>query len=183
MRILSIHNAYQIKGGEDVSAAAEQNLLRAYGHEVHVYEEDNDQIAQMSSAQLAIRTLWSQQSYRMVSEKLQAHAYDIVHVQNFFPLISPSIYYAAKAAKVPVVQTLRNYRLLCPNALFFRDGKVCEDCLGKSIPYPGIVHSCYRNSAAASAAVTAMVTGHRLLKTWSSMVDCYITLTQFSDKR
>lgn len=183
MRILSIHNAYQIRGGEDVSAAAEQDLLQAYGHEVNVYEEDNDRIAQMSSAQLAMRTLWSRQSYQIVREKLQAQPYDIVHVQNFFPLISPSVYYAAKAEKVPVVQTLRNYRLLCPNALFFREGKVCEDCLGKSVPYPGIVHSCYRDNTVASAAVTAMVTSHRLLKTWSSMVDRYITLTQFAQQK
>jgi len=183
MRILSIHNAYKIRGGEDVSAAAEQNLLRSYGHEVDVYEESNDQIDQIPSAQLAMRTLWSRQSYKIVTEKLRARPYDIVHVQNFFPLISPSIYYAAKAEKVPVVQTLRNYRLLCPNALFFREGKVCEDCLGKAIPYSGIVHSCYREDAIASAAVTAMISSHRFLKTWSNAVDCYITLTQFAQQK
>ena len=103
--------------------------------------------------------------------------------KTFFPLISPSVYYAAKAEKVPVVQTLRNYRLLCPSALFFREGKVCEDCLGKAVPYPGVIHGCYRESASASAAVAAMVIGHRLLKTWTSMVNKYITLTQFSQQK
>ena len=84
MRILSIHNSYQIQGGEDVSATAEQSLLRAYGHEVDVYTESNDQIAQMATAQVASRTLWSVQSYQIVQEKLRAKPYDIVHVQNFF---------------------------------------------------------------------------------------------------
>ncbi|MEM1253004.1 MAG: glycosyltransferase [Cyanobacteria bacterium P01_H01_bin.21] len=180
MRILSIHNAYQIRGGEDVSTDAERTLLQNYGHEVDIYQVNNDQIGQMSSAQLAVRTLWSQEAYQTVRAKLQAQPYDIVHVQNFFPLLSPSIYYAAKAENVPVVQTLRNYRLICPNALFFRDGKVCEDCLGKAIPYPGVVHSCYREDRKASAAVTSMITLHRLIKTWPRMVDRYITLTQFA---
>lgn len=180
MRILSVHNAYQIRGGEDVSTAAEQSLLRRYGNTVDVYEENNDKLEQFSAAQLALRTLWSQESYQIVRAKLQAYHYDVVHVQNFFPLISPSVYYAAKAEGVPVVQTLRNYRLICPNALFFRDGGVCEDCMGKAIPYPGITHSCYRQDRAATAAVTAMVSGHRLLKTWQNQVDRYITLTQFA---
>ncbi|MEM1239878.1 MAG: glycosyltransferase [Cyanobacteria bacterium P01_H01_bin.26] len=180
MRILSIHNAYQIRGGEDVSTAAEQTLLRDHGHTVDVYEENNDSIKDMGAVQLAARTLWSKASYGTVRAKLRAHRYDIVHVQNFFPLISPSVYYAARAENVPVVQTLRNYRLICPNALFFRDGKVCEDCMGKAIPYPGIVHGCYREDRKASAAVASMVTSHRLLRTWPKMVDQYITLTQFA---
>ncbi|MEL6903030.1 MAG: glycosyltransferase, partial [Cyanobacteria bacterium J06606_4] len=183
MRILSIHNAYQIRGGEDVSTAAEQALLRRYGHTVDVYEENNDRIGKISSGQLALRTLWSREAYQTVRTKLQQHRYDIVHIQNFFPLISPSVYYAARAENIPVVQTLRNYRLICPNALFFRDGGVCEDCIGRAIPYPGIVHGCYRNSAVASAAVAAMVTGHRLLKTWHRSVDRYITLTRFAKNK
>lgn len=180
MRILSIHNAYQIRGGEDVSTAAEQSLLRHYGHTVDVYEENNERIKDMGAVQVAQRTLWSQESYETVRIMLRTHPYDVVHVQNFFPLISPSVYYAAKSENVPVVQTLRNYRLICPNALFFRDGKVCEDCLGKPIPYPGIVHGCYREDRKASAAVASMVTSHRFLRTWHRMVDQYVTLTQFA---
>lgn len=180
MRILSIHNEYRIRGGEDVSREAEERLLRKHGHQVDVYQESNNHLSEIGKAQLAIRTIWSQDSYDIVRAKLQTKKYDIVHVQNFFPLISPSVYYAAAAEGVPVVQTLRNYRLLCPNALFFRDGKVCEDCMGKLIPYPGIIHGCYRENRIASAAVTSMITSHRFAKTWDSKVDRYITLTHFS---
>lgn len=183
MRILSIHNAYQIRGGEDESCAAEERLLRNYGHQVDQYTATNDDIPHYNTLRLAAKTIWSQTAYREVRRTLRANRYDIVHVQNFFPLISPSVYYAAQAEGVPVVQTLRNYRLICPNALFFREGQVCEDCLGKAIPYPGIVHGCYRESKPASAMVTAMITTHRWLKTWEKQVNVFITLTQFAKQK
>ena len=183
MRLLSVHNAYQIRGGEDESRESEERLLREHGHTVDVYEETNDRIQDFNAAQLALRTVWSQETYQNVTGRLQQQPYDLVHVQNFFPLISPSVHYAAHHSGIPVVQTLRNYRLLCPNALFFRSGKVCEDCLGKAIPYPGVVHGCYREDKAASAAVATMIVAHRLLKTWIDMVDVFITLTEFSRQK
>lgn len=183
MHVLSIHNGYQIRGGEDESRAAEEQLLRQMGHQVDVYEEHNDRIGDLNPAQLAIRTIWSQESFGIVRQMLRQGDYDLIHVQNFFPLISPSIYYAARAEGIPIVQTLRNYRLLCPNALFFREGKVCEDCLGKAIPYPGVVHGCYRESPVASAAVASMITIHRALRTWLDKVDLYITLTEFARQK
>lgn len=183
MRILSIHNSYQIRGGEDESCQLEENLLREMGHQVDTYEESNHSLKSIKPIPLALRTIWSNQAYQIVKQKLQTTKYDLIHVQNFFPLISPSIYYAAKSQGVPVVQTLRNYRLLCPNALFFRDGEVCEDCLGKSIPYPGVIHSCYRENRAATAATTAMLTTHRAMGTWTNMVNKYIALTNFAREK
>lgn len=180
MKILSIHNKYQIRGGEDESRESEECLMREHGHQVDIYEESNERLAQISALETAIRTIWSHESYQEVKRRLTKERYDVVHVQNFFPLISPSIYYAAKEKGVPIVQTLRNYRLLCPNALFFRSGQVCEDCLGKSIPYPAIIHSCYRDSRAASSVTVAMLTAHRTLQTWTNQVDSYIALTNFS---
>ncbi|MCX7593399.1 MAG: glycosyltransferase [Fischerella sp.] len=183
MRILSVHNRYQIRGGEDESRQAEEGLLREMGHEVEVYEESNDRIATMNSLALASRTIWSQEAHQIIKQRLRKQTHDIVHVQNFFPLISPSVYYAAKDEGVPIVQTLRNYRLLCPNALFFRDGNICEDCLGKFVPLPGVVHGCYRENRIASAAVASMLMVHRTLRTWTKMVDIYITLTEFARQK
>lgn len=180
MRILSIHNSYQIRGGEDESRAAEERLLRERGHCVEVYEENNDRIASLNPAQLAMKTIWSAEAYQTVNQRLKKANYDIVHVQNFFPLISPSVYYAARAQQVPVVQTLRNYRLLCPNALFFRDGNVCEDCLGKAVPAPAIVHGCYRDNRIATGVTATMLSMHRALQTWMNMVDVYVALTEFA---
>src|SRR5205814_1104988 len=107
----------------------------------------------------------------------------VAHFHNTFPLISPAAYYAARAEGVGVVQTLHNFRLLCPNALFFRDGKVCEDCLGRPVAWPGVVHGCYRGSRAASAATAVMTAAHRALGTWRTAVDVYVALTEFSRQK
>lgn len=180
MQILSVHNSYRIRGGEDESRELEERLLREKGHCVNVYEQSNDQLESVGPLKLVGKTIWSTDSYQSVKQHLESSPCDLIHVQNFFPLISPSVYYAAKAAKTPVIQTLRNYRLLCPNALFFREGNVCEDCLGKPIPYPGIVHRCYRESFAASSGVATMLTVHRAMGTWAEMVDMYVALTEFA---
>jgi glycosyltransferase involved in cell wall biosynthesis len=183
MRILSIHNNYQIRGGEDESRESEERLLREMGHSVDVYEENNDRIAELNSAQLALRTIWSQEAYQIVRQKLKQTNTDLIHVQNFFPLISPSVYYAAQAEGVPVIQTLRNYRLICPNGLFFRDGRVCEDCLGKFVPYPGVVHACYRQNRGATAVTVAMLTAHRTMRTWLHQVNLFISLSEFARQK
>ncbi|MBE9004348.1 glycosyltransferase [Fortiea sp. LEGE XX443] len=183
MRILTIHNNYQIRGGEDESREAEEKLLREMGHEVDVYQEHNDRVASIGALPMALRTIWSKESYNIVKQKLRQSKFDLVHIQNFFPLISPSVYYAAKSEGVPVVQTLRNYRLLCPNGLFFRDGQVCEDCMGKFIPYPGVLHGCYRENRPATIAVATMLTAHRAMRTWMEMVDVYISLTEFARQK
>ncbi|MDJ0737520.1 MAG: glycosyltransferase [Nostocaceae cyanobacterium] len=183
MRILSIHNNYLIRGGEDESRESEERLLREMGHQVDVYQENNDRVAAIGAVGMATRTVWSTEAYQIVTQKLQDSKCDLIHVQNFFPLISPSVYYAAKSQGVPVVQTLRNYRLLCPNGLFFRDGHVCEDCMGKFVPYPGVVHGCYRESRVASGAVATMLTVHHTMGTWKQMVDVYIALTEFARQK
>lgn len=180
MQILSIHNNYLIRGGEDESRVAEEQLLRETGHQVDVYEEHNQRIAELSATDTAIRTIWSQESYEIVKQQLQKSAYNIVHVQNFFPLISPSVYYAARSQNVPVVQTLRNYRLLCPNGLFFRDGQVCEDCLGQFFPISGMVHNCYRQNRAATTTTAMMLMLHRFLGTWMHQVNLFVALSEFA---
>src|SRR4029077_90406 len=106
-----------------------------------------------------------------------------VHVHNFFPLLSPSVYDACHAARIPVVQSLHNYRLLCLNAELFRQGHVCEECLGKMVAWPGVLHGCYRRSRGASGAVAAMQTLNRLRRTWIDKVDLYIALTEFARSR
>jgi len=126
---------------------------------------------------LGQRTIWSRPAYRDVRAAIATHRPDIVHVHNTLPLLSPSVYYAASAEGVPVVQTLHNYRLMCPAAVCFRDGHVCTDCVGKSIASGAIRHACYRESRSASAAVVAMLSVHRLLGTWERKISVYIALT------
>lgn len=179
MRILTLHNKYKFRGGEDESSESEDRVLRNYGHVIFRYEQDNAVIGSRSLVQIAGGAIYSRRSYRRVRELIRCLRPQVVDVHNFFPLISRSAYYACQAERIPVVQTLHNYRLACPSALFFRDGKPCEDCLGKHFPYPGIQHRCYRGSALGSATVASMIGFHRLLNTWRDRVSMYITLTEF----
>ena len=183
MKVLAVHNRYQQPGGEDQVFLAETALLESYGHRVVRYSTHNDRVADMNRLALVGNTLWNSSTYRELRALIRRERPHVAHFHNTFPLISPAGYYAARAEGVPVVQTLHNYRLLCPNALFFRDGGVCEDCMGKFVPWPGVVHKCYRGSRAASALVTAMLTTHRVLRTWTEAVDVYVALTEFARRK
>jgi glycosyltransferase involved in cell wall biosynthesis len=180
MRVLVAHNAYQLAGGEDAVFRSETQLLRQNGHEIFEYLDDNRRVSELGTARLGMETMWSRSSYEKLSAVLTESRPDVVHFHNTFPLISPSAYYAARKHDVPVVQTLHNFRLLCANAIFMRDGRPCEDCLTRSVPFAGVLHKCYRDSRTASAGVAAMVTLHRALGTWRNLVDVYIALSEFA---
>jgi glycosyltransferase involved in cell wall biosynthesis len=178
-----LHNRYRILGGEEQSCVAEVALLRDHGHEVELLEEDNRRVEQLGHARTALRTVWSRESYHRIHEKLRGSNFDILHVQNFFPLWSPSVYYAASRNHVPVVQTLHNYRLMCVNSLFFRDQHVCVECMGRLLPWRGVLHACYRDSRAASAVVAGMVGVHRLAGTWRNLIKTYIAVSEFAREK
>jgi len=179
VKVLLVHNSYQQRGGEDEVFASEVDLLESHGHEVVRYTAHNDAVRQLSQLTLACKTSWSGTTYQEMRALLERQRPHIVHVHNTLPLISPAVYYAAGAAQVPVVQTLHNYRLLCPNALLLREQRICEDCVGRRVAWPGIIHACYRQSRGATAAVAVMLSLHRLLGTWNKRVSRYIALTDF----
>jgi len=183
MRILQVHNFYQQPGGEDIVLANEDKLLTRHGHEVFQFVMHNDAIPAMTQITVAAKTIWNGDAYRAVSQKIEKHGIELVHAHNTFPLISPAVYYAASAAKVPVIQTLHNYRLLCPAATFFRNGALCEDCLGKSFAWPALRHHCYRDSRGASGMTALMLSTHRMAGSWASKVNAYIALSQFSRQK
>lgn len=178
MRILSVHNEYLIRGGEEESRKAEVSVLKQYGNELSSYVENNKKIADLSQVNAALRTLWSKESYRTVKQILRAQKHDIIHVQNFFPLVSPSVYYAAQSEGVPVVQAVRNYRFLCANTFMYRDGHVCELCVKKSFKVDAIQHKCYRENRAASATAASMHLLHSILPTWNR-IDRFLAVSKF----
>lgn len=180
MRTLVVHNSYQQHGGEDSCVLAEIAMLEHYGHQVSQYAASNDAIKTMSRIELAGRTVWSVPAYRDLRSIIRQSRPDVVHFHNTFPLISPAAYYAARMEGVPVVQTLHNYRLFCCNAVLFREGRICESCLGGQIPWRGVIRACYRDSRVASAAVAAMIGAHKVLGTWRNAVDLYIALSESS---
>jgi glycosyltransferase involved in cell wall biosynthesis len=182
MKILTVHNVYQQPGGEDVVFEAEGRLLSRYGQDVVAFREDNASIQTDSisrSLHLATRTIWSRSSYHKLADVISHFRPDVAHFHNTFPLISPSAYYACRQAGIPVVQTLHNYRLFCPNASFFRAGRPCEECLDHGLAR-SVRYGCYRGSRSASAVVASMLSVHRLLRTWADAVDRYVVLSSFA---
>lgn len=182
MNILFAHNAYQQFGGEDAVVDSEIALLRAHGHAVVLYKRHNDELHALSSANAAVSTVWSTRSARALDTLCVEFQPDLIHVHNTFPLISPSIYWSASRRHIPVVQTLHNFRLLCPQGTFLRHGALCEDCLGKA-PWRAVVRRCYRGSLPQSAVLATMLSAHRLAGTYRNRVTRYIALNNFSRDR
>jgi len=181
MRVLLVHNRYKNPGGETFAANAELELLKSRGHTVDLFEADNAEITGLAGElKTALGSPYSLISKRRMAARITALKPDIVHVHNFFPLLSPSIYYACGEAGMPVVQSLHNYRIICPGALLFRSGHPCEDCVDKAFAWPGVLHACYRGSRLGTASVAVMASTHHWLSTWRNRIDCFIALTDFS---
>lgn len=183
MRILLVHNYYQLPGGEDQVYSAEASLLQAYGHRLSHFTMNNEIIRKMNPFVLATKTIWNLDVYKRLKNRIESERPELVHFHNIFPLISPSAYYACRDTGVPIVQSLHNYRLFCLNALLLRDGKICEECIGRLLPWPGILYSCYKNSRRASAVTASMLLFHRLRKTYINLIDLYIALTLSSKNK
>lgn len=183
MHILMIHNFYQRPGGEDRCFEVESDLLEAHGQSVTRYALHNDRINGMPAARAAIKTVWNQSTYNELRSLIRQVKPDLLHFHNTFPLVSPAAYYAAQRENRPVVQTLHNYRLVCPGAILYRNDRPCEDCVGKRLPWPGALHGCYRQNKLASSTVALMLTSHHILGTWTRQVDRYIALTDFNRQK
>ena len=181
MRIAVAHNRYQQGGGEDKVVAAEVAMLRRRGHQVEQLDFDNEAITGgRERAKAALSSFYSFQSHHRVTATLASFRPDVLHVHNFMPTLSPSVFFAAESRHVPVVQTLHNYRLLCANAQMFRDGAVCERCVEERSFLPAVRLGCYRGSRAGSAVVGGTVALHARLGTWDRRIARYIALSGFA---
>jgi FkbM family methyltransferase len=185
MKIILVHNQYRLPGGEDVVFEQERQLLQRNGHKVVVYERSNQEIEDNSAVQRVVllkNIIHSEATEREFSKLLVQEKPELVHVHNTFVMVSPSVYNACAQAEVPVMQTLHNYRLLCPGATLYRDGHTCEECMDHGLQR-SVRYGCYRDSRTSTAAVATMLTFHRLGHTWDRKVDGYIALTEFARKK
>lgn len=181
MKILLVHCHYRLPGGEDAVFAAERAMLERHGHEVLVYECSNEEAAHgLPKALLPLHAVWNRAAARDVKRIIQTKNVDAVHIHNTLLLLSPAVVRAAKHTGVPVVQTLHNFRLFCPNGILLRGGQVCEDC-----PHHGLAcavrHRCYRGSLAQTLVVAAAYGLHRLLGTWRGVT--MVALTEFDRRK
>jgi glycosyltransferase involved in cell wall biosynthesis len=182
MKILIIHNMYQQAGGEDMVAEREASLLAGAGHEIIWYRRSNSEVSQLSlwgKMTLPKRMIWASDAVCDLRHLIAREKPDVAHFHNTHFMISPAAYSVCRDMGVPVVQSLDNPRLMCPAASLFRAGHLCEDCVGKTLPWPGILHACYRKSRVQTAVVAATLTIHRLRHTWDTDVDVYVVATDF----
>jgi len=185
MKIMMVHNAYREAGGEDIVFESEKRLLERTGHIVIPYVRSNMELQNASFQDriaVAPRMVWSSKARREIAAILDAERPDVIHIHNTFMVISPSIYSACSERGIPVVQTLHNFRLLCPAGNFFRHGSICNECVDQSL-LQSVRHGCYRNSRGATAAVALMLAFHRALDTWRGSVARFIALTEFAKEK
>ncbi len=182
MKVLLLHNRYRLLGGEDGVFRAEADLLTSLGMDVYEHQVDNGEDGRdmsLEAADMLWNSPWSRRSYAEISRICSRFQPDVAHIHNFWMRLSPAVHSACRESGAATIQTLHNFRLLCANARFLRQGAVCRDCLGK-LPWRGVIRRCYRDSFVASAAVTAMIGVNRLNSTWKRDVDAFIALTQHS---
>jgi glycosyltransferase involved in cell wall biosynthesis len=182
LRILQVYNEYRTWGGEDTVAYLEAEMLRRRGHEVEqllVSTKEIDGAGPLRLVAAGMGTVWSFHGYSLMKRMIAKFSPDIVHVHNTFPMLSPSIFWAAHRAGVPAVQTIHNFRFACAGATLLRNEKPCQDCVGR-FPWPALRHHCYQASLPATSAVVAMNVFHGLLRTFVNKVHAYIVLNEFS---
>ena len=187
MRVLIVHNRYRssMPSGENSVVEQELELLRGRGLDVHLLSVESDEIAGWSlpkKAMLPGRVVWSREGARLVRSRIDDLRPDVVHFHNTFPLLSPAALRAAAGTGVRVVKTLHNFRPLCPAGMFFRDGHVCEECLGRT-PLPAVRHGCYRGSRGATLPLAVADAVHERAGTWRTAVDVYLTPSAFARGR
>jgi len=186
MKILLIHNFMQSSApsGEGVAFENDRRLLERGGHEVFTYTRHNDSIDKtlISRANAAVSLFWSRSAYRDIAALIRRHRPDVAHFHNTFPLLSVSGYRACRAQGIPVIQTLHNYRLICPGGLLTREGKPCSKCIDGSL-LSAVQHACYRHSRITSGLVAAMLAENRARGVYRRDVDCYICLTESARQR
>lgn len=175
-----VHNRYRsgTPSGENMAVDRQVEGLRAAGIEVVTYFRSSDEIEEFGTRQrvaLGVRPIWSIEDERALKSLIESSSPDLVHLHNPYPLISPAVVRAAKAAGLPVVQSVHNLRSFCVNGLGFRDGHECRECRGRRFPTPAVRHACYQSSHASSLVMAAALSAHST--TWR-LVDRFLPVSE-----
>ncbi len=180
MKIATIHNLHRpgSASGDDQVYKVEAALLEKNGFEVCKYSVRNDEFDNAGVLKKIFMTfgmIWSFKHYREVRKLVREERPDIVHVHTFFPLLSPSILYAAKREGVKVVATLHDTRFLCPCATSLRKTSLCNEC-GDGKYFRMVRYGCFKNSKLQSLIVAIVFKYHRKRRTFYQQIDKYICL-------
>jgi glycosyltransferase involved in cell wall biosynthesis len=179
MRINIVHSRYlsEAASGENVVVEDEATLLARGGHQVEVWQPSPTRVTGMGLVKTGMDATWSRESVAKVRRMIRQTRAEVVHFHNLFPTLSPAVLRVATEEGAAAIMTLHNYRLMCLPSTFLRDGRTCEDCAGR-LPWPGVVHRCYRDSLSGSAALAASLSLHRRLRTFDR-VTLYLAVSEF----
>lgn len=180
MKIVVAHNTYRIRGGEDQVFDDEVRMLEERGHDVTTFVRHNTDFSGLETLRVAAGTVWNRSAAHELEDHVRSHQADIVHFHNWLPQLSQAAFYGASKGGAAVVQTLHNYRYTCAPGVLYRDGAVCEECLGKSVGWSAIRHGCYRDSRAATVPLVTALGVHRALGTVDKNLDAIIVLSEFA---
>ena len=182
MNILLIHNYYQKHGGEDSVFENECNALKKAGHKIIIYSRRNDEIKKFNIIQkfyFFFDSVYNKRTVKDLEKITDENKIDIAHIHNVFPLISCSAYVFLKSINIKIVQTIHNYRFLCPNGQFFRKNRICQLCKKGNLLYC-VIFKCYKNSFLFSALYAYIIKKYRVV--FKNFIDGYIALTGFTKK-
>jgi glycosyltransferase involved in cell wall biosynthesis len=184
MKILLIHNKYKQPGGEDNVFKTESEMLEANGHQVDSILFDNAEIKTLWDKCInGLKSLYNPTSAKIVANKIESFKPDVIHVHNFVPLVSPSVFFVANRYGVPVVLTLHNFRMICPSATLFHRNTIYERSLRSFFPWDAVCKGVYRDSVLETGILALTIGLHHMLGTWKNRVDFYIALTSFSKSK
>lgn len=179
MRILILFNRYVYRGGEDTYVEYLISLLKKRGHKVLLYEKDSRDIKNIfDSLRAGIGLFWNRETNLNIDRIIKSFDPDIAHFHNIYPLISPTAYRVCKRHSIPIIQTIHNYKFMCPKNSLYRDGSLCDLCVGKTIAWPSIIYGCYHESRLSSLVYSFAFAFHRLMGSFA-MIDTYIFPTKF----
>lgn len=181
MKILLIHNYYQYRGGEDVYFDALTQLLKTKGHDVYTYTKNSNDLKTLGDRiYTAIGMFWSKAVEKEFIGIIEKFRPDITHFNNIYPLITPIAYNICRKLKIPIVQSVHNYRFICPKATLYRGGEICELCIKKRFYYPSILYGCYHNSRLASFILSSSFLFHHRIKRSFDNIDHFIFHSGFT---
>lgn len=182
MNILQVHNKYRQTGGEWTVLNQEYALLREHHNVTRLLADNSTELNSLKSKiQLLFQTHYNPGSIKRIKKELLGGNFDMMHVHNFFPLLSPSIFDAAREVGIPAIMSLHNYRLIHPNGLMYHNGKIDTRSVTGSA-YRCVLDGVYRNSVLQTSVTAHMIEYHRKNRTWHRIPSAFIALSEFSKK-
>lgn len=192
LKVLAVNKFYYLRGGTERYFFELKGMLEERGHEVVPFAMQDEQnepsehsdlfvspaafdsrTSVWAGARAAARVVYSVEARRKLEALLERAKPDVAHLHNIAHQLSPSILFGLGARGVPVVQTLHDYKLVCPNYQMFVGGRVCERCRGGRY-YRAVLHRCMHGSVARSLSVSAEAYLHAMLRTYERHVDLFV---------